>query len=150
LGKFGWAAAFLYVACAALRLARFNTQVDTADSNFFSGLASPPAAAVIAGTVWVAQDYGLVADEIPVAISILAALLTTVVGLLMVLNVKYYSFKGFDLRGRVPFVVLIAVVLAAGVVMMDPPLVLLAMAICYALSAPVTMACEKLGLFRSS
>lgn len=65
LGKFGWAVAFIYVACAALRLARFNTQIDTADKNFFSGLASPAAAAVMAGIVWVCQDQGWVGENVP-------------------------------------------------------------------------------------
>ena len=60
LGKFGWSAAFIYVACAALRLARFNTQIDTADKNYFTGLASPAAAAIIASTVWVCHDLGWV------------------------------------------------------------------------------------------
>ena len=64
LGKFGWSAAFVYVACAALRLARFNTQIDTADKNYFTGLASPAAAAVVASTVWVCHDLGWTGSDL--------------------------------------------------------------------------------------
>lgn len=143
LGKFGWAAAFIYVACAALRLARFNTQIDTADKNFFSGLASPSAAAVIAGTVWVCRDEGWFGDSLPTEMAWLAALFTALVGILMILNIKYYSFKGLDLRGRVPFVVMIAIVLAFGVITLDPPRVLLAGFLIYALSGPALAVFQK-------
>jgi CDP-diacylglycerol--serine O-phosphatidyltransferase len=137
LGKFGWAAAFIYVACAALRLARFNTQIDTADKNYFSGLASPAAAAVIAGTVWVCQGEGWVGSSLPFELSVAAGALTAAVGILMILNVPYYSFKGIDLHGRVPFVVIIAIVLVMGVVMLDPAKVLLLVFLAYAASGPV-------------
>jgi CDP-diacylglycerol--serine O-phosphatidyltransferase len=96
LGKFGWACAFIYVACAALRLARFNTQIDTADKNYFSGLASPAAAAGIAAMVWVCNDEGWVGAGLPQEMAILAGFLTAIVGILMILNVPYYSFKGLD------------------------------------------------------
>ena len=141
LGKFGWAAAFIYVACAALRLARFNTQIDTADKNYFSGLASPAAAAVIAGTVWVCQDW--VGAELPFELEVVAGLLTAFVGILMILNVPYYSFKGIDLQGRVPFVVIIAIVLVIGVLMLDPALVLLLVFLGYAVSGPVLALTKK-------
>jgi CDP-diacylglycerol--serine O-phosphatidyltransferase len=144
LGKFGWACAFIYVACAALRLARFNTQIDTADKNYFSGLASPAAAAVVAGIVWVCHDVGWVADALPTEVSIVAGCITALVGFLMILNVPYHSFKGLDLRGRVPFVVMIAVVLIFGLVMLDPAKVLLAVFALYALSGPVLGVRQKL------
>ena len=144
LGKFGWACAFVYVACAALRLARFNTQIDTADKNYFSGLASPAAAAVVAGIVWVCHDLGWVGDNLPTELAILAGLFTGAMGFLMILNVPYHSFKGLDLRGRVPFVVMIAVVLLFGLVMLDPPRILLLGFLVYALSGPVAAVWSKL------
>ena len=144
LGKFGWMCAFIYVACAALRLARFNTQIDSADNNFFSGLASPPAAALIAGSVWVCFDEGWLGAALPVELAIGLACLTAITGFLMILNVPYNSFKGLDIGRRVPFVAMIAVVLVFGLVMLDPARVLLSMAAVYALSGPVLMAYKKL------
>lgn len=137
LGKFGWSCAFIYVACAALRLARFNTQIDTADKNFFTGLASPAAACVIVSTVWVLNDMGWVGETLPDEASVLVSVLTAVTGLLMIANFPYHSFKGVDVRGRVPFAVMIALVLVFGLVTLDPPRVLLATSLLYALSGPV-------------
>jgi len=137
LGKFGWSAAFIYVACAALRLARFNTQIDTADKNYFTGLASPAAAAIIASTVWVCQDLGWVGEHLPVEILVLVSLLTAVTGMLMMANFPYYSFKGIDLHGRVPFFVMILIVLAIGFVTLDPPRILLAAFLAYGVSGPI-------------
>jgi len=144
LGKFGWAVAFIYVACAALRLARFNTQIDTADKNYFSGLASPAAAAVMAGIVWVSQDQGWVGAEVPVGLAILAGCLTALMGFLMISNVKYHSFKGLDLHGRVPFVVMILIVVGIGVIMLAPSGMLLMGFLIYAASGPVAIAMRKL------
>jgi len=144
LGKFGWAVAFIYVACAALRLARFNTQIDTADKNYFSGLASPAAAAVMAGTVWVCQEQGWVGADVPVGLAIISGCLTALMGFLMISSVKYHSFKGFDLHGRVPFVVMILIVVGFGVVMLAPSGVLLAGFLIYAASGPATMVLKKL------
>jgi len=138
LGKFGWSAAFIYVACAALRLARFNTQIDTADKNYFTGLASPAAAAIIASTVWVCQDFGWVGEHLPPEISVLVSLLTAVTGMLMMANFPYYSFKGIDMHGRVPFFVMILIVLAIGFVTLDPPRILLAVFLAYGVSGPIT------------
>jgi len=143
LGKFGWAVAFIYVACAALRLARFNTQIDTADKNYFSGLASPAAAAVVAGTVWVCARADWVGEELPVALALLAGCVTAVVGFLMISSVKYHSFKGFDFRGRVPFVVMILVVVGFGIFMLDEALVLLGGFLLYALSGPAAILYRK-------
>lgn len=144
LGKFGWAVAFIYVACAALRLARFNTQIDTADKNYFSGLASPAAAAVMAGMVWVCQDQGWVGENVPVGLAIVSGCLTALMGFLMISSVKYNSFKGLDLHGRVPFVVMILIVLAIGVVMLAPSGVLLAGFLIYAASGPAAVTMRKL------
>lgn len=136
LGKVGWSASFIYVACAALRLARFNTQVGVGDPNFFMGLASPAAACIMACAVWVCQDQGWVGAGLPPEVAVLAAVLTSVVAVLMVANVPYHSFKGFDLNGRVPFVVMFLVVLVFGLVTVDPPKILLLTSLCYALSGP--------------
>ncbi|NIB44458.1 CDP-diacylglycerol--serine O-phosphatidyltransferase [Pseudomaricurvus alkylphenolicus] len=135
LGKFGVGVAFVYVAGAALRLARFNTQVGEVDKRYFIGLASPAAAAVIAGMVWAGFDVEMAGRP-----SLFAAIVTALMGLLMVSNVKYSSFKELDLRGRVPFVVILAVVLVFGVVAMDPPRILLAIFGLYAASGLVTWA----------
>ena len=133
LGKLGWVAAFIYTAGAALRLARFNTQVGTADKRYFQGLPSPAAAAVISGSVWVAVDYGLAGADI----SYLACLLTVAAGLLMVSNVRYNSFKEVDFRGKVPFFSIVIIVLVFAVVVVQPPLVLFAIFIVYAVSGPL-------------
>ncbi|MDO8864125.1 CDP-diacylglycerol--serine O-phosphatidyltransferase [Haliea sp. E1-2-M8] len=137
LGKFGWSAAFIYVACAALRLARFNTQIDTADTNFFTGLASPAAAAIIASTVWVCHDLGWVGEQLPHVVAILVAVLTAVTGLLMIANFPYYSFKTVDFRGRVPFVAMIVLVLVFSLVTLNPPSMFLLAFLAYAVSGPI-------------
>jgi len=143
LGKFGWSAAFIYVACAALRLARFNTQIDTADKNYFTGLASPAAACVIVSIVWVCNDLGWVGESLPYEVSLLMAILTAGVGFLMIANFPYYSFKGIDFRGRVPFVVMIAVVLVFGLVTVDPPRILMLAFLAYAASGPVMQVVKR-------
>ncbi|MEZ5571983.1 MAG: CDP-diacylglycerol--serine O-phosphatidyltransferase [Halioglobus sp.] len=149
LGKFGWSAAFIYVACAALRLARFNTQIDTADKNYFTGLASPAAAAIIASTVWVCHDLDLVGRGLPIELSVVVGLLTALVGFLMIANFPYYSFKSIDLRRRVPFVVMIAMVLIFGLITLDPPSILLVVFLAYALSGPVTQGLKRRKRLRS-
>jgi CDP-diacylglycerol--serine O-phosphatidyltransferase len=136
LGKLGWLGAFFYTAAAALRLARFNTQVDTADKRFFQGLASPSAAAMLAGLVWVCNDWGIERGTGPV-LSPLAFLLTVLAGLLMVSNIRYYSFKGLDFRGRVPFVMGLAIVSVFVLIAIEPPLVLFLLFLAYASSGPV-------------
>lgn len=129
LGKFGMGVAFVYVAGAALRLARFNTQVDVVDKRYFIGLASPAAAAVMAGMVWAGFDVSMSGRP-----SFIAGVVTALMGLLMVSNVSYSSFKELDLRGRVPFVMILVVVLIFGIVSMDPPRILLLMFGVYASS----------------
>lgn len=137
LGKLGWSAAFIYVACAALRLARFNTQIDDTDKNYFTGLASPAAACIIASMVWVCHDLGLVGENLPHELAIIVGILTATVGFLMVANFPYYSFKGIDFRGRVPFVVIFLVVLGFGLVTVDPPSIFLITFLAYAASGPI-------------
>lgn len=138
LGNLGWAAAFLYVACAALRLARFNVQADTADHRFFTGLASPAAAGLVATLVWLGASRGWDGSSI----GYLVALVTAAAGLLMVSPVSYHSFKEFRV-GRVPFRVLLGAIVALAVIFLDPPLVLLVVAVCYAASGPLL----SVGLF---
>ncbi len=133
MGRVGWAVAFLYAACAALRLARFNTQVSVVDKRWFIGLASPAAAGVVAGTVWAFSDYGIQGSKL----SFLVALLVAAAGMLMVSNIKYNSFKELDLKGRVPFVAILAVVLVFAVVFSDPPRILLLAFLAYAASGPI-------------
>lgn len=134
LGQFGWVVTFVYMACAALRLARFNTRSELAS---FTGLASPSAAAVIACVVWVwGISYG--PEPPPTSVSILIGLLTAGIGLLMVSNFVYYSPKRLNVKGRVPFITLVVVVLAFAVMLADPPRVLLILFGGYALSGPAT------------
>ena len=130
LGKLGWFVAFVYVAGAALRLARFNTQIETADKRYFKGLPSPSAAAIVAGSIWVAVDYGF--D--PAELSIPAGVLTLFAGLAMISNLRYNSFKEIDFRKRVPFIVLVIIALVAAVIITEPPLVLFAIFMIYSLS----------------
>src|SRR5690606_33209580 len=137
LGNVGLMIAFIYVACAALRLARFNTQIGVVDKRWFIGLASPAAAGVVAGVVWALSDNGVGAVDLPVAVIILFAVLVALAGMLMVSNIKYYSFKDLDLKGRVPFVAILVVVLAFAVVFSDPPRILLLLFSAYALSGPI-------------
>ncbi|MGO4891354.1 CDP-diacylglycerol--serine O-phosphatidyltransferase [Flavobacterium sp. W21_SRS_FM6] len=133
LGKIGWLAAFIYVAGAALRLARFNTQLGTADKRYFQGLASPAAAALVAGLVWVGVEYNVQGSDI----GIVVAILTGLSGLLMVSNFKYNSFKELNLHGKVPFVALLVILLIFVVVATEPALVLFIAFALYALAGPV-------------
>lgn len=134
MGKLGWLAAFVYVAGAGLRLARFNTQagMTISDKRYFRGLPSPSAAGLVAGFVWVLYAFGIPGRDI----SILALLVTVMAGVLMVSNVRYRSFKDLDLRGRVPFVTILAVPLVFVLVFLDPPQVLFAIFLAYTLSGP--------------
>lgn len=133
LGKLGWVAAFVHAAGAALRLARFNTQVTTADKRYFQGLPSPSAAAILAGFLWFGLEHGFTGEGMR-HIALALALMT---GLLMVSNFRYYSFKDVDLRGRIPFVRVIAMMLAFAVIFTNPPLMLFALFTAYAFSGPV-------------
>lgn len=131
-GKLGWLAAFVYAAGAALRLARFNTQVSTADKRYFQGLPSPSAAAVIAGLVWVGADLEFNGADFMFP----ALVVTAVVGILMVSNIRYYSFKDLDLRNKVPFMAVLVVVLVFVLISIDPPKVLFSLFLLYTLSGP--------------
>ena len=140
MGKLGWIAAFIYCAGAALRLARFNTNIDVVDKRYFQGLPSPAAAALIAGMVWVAFDNGLNGEDL----RWYACFLTIFAGITMVSNVMYYSGKDINLRRSVPFIVVIAVVLVFALVSYDPPAVLFALFLCYCASGYVLLLWNRL------
>lgn len=140
LGKIGWVAAFIYVAGAALRLARFNTQIAQADSNYFTGLPSPASAALIAGMVWVFADMQVSGVDVAWFI----AFIVPAAGLLMVSNCRYHSFKGFDLAGKMPFIAFIPIVFVFVIVSLDPAKVLLAIFLLYAASGPIQYLIELL------
>lgn len=139
LGKVGWMAAFIYLAGAALRLARFNAQIGEVDKKYFVGLASPPAAALVAGFVWLCAQEGASSS----VVTWLGAIIVVCAGLLMVSNFKYYSFKNLDIKGRVPFVALLAIVAVFAVVFIDPARILFGLALVYALSGPVMFVMGK-------
>jgi CDP-diacylglycerol--serine O-phosphatidyltransferase len=138
LGQAGWVATFVYMACAALRLARFNTQ---GDNKTFTGLASPSAAAIIACSVWAWADLGLGVPSPAAAVAM--AMLVVAVGLLMVSHFIYFSPKVLELKGKVPFITLVLVVLVFALLFLDPPRVLLTIAIVYAASGPVQHAWRR-------
>jgi CDP-diacylglycerol--serine O-phosphatidyltransferase len=134
LGQLGWVVTFLYMACAALRLARYNTQGDISS---FTGLASPAAACLVVTTIWVMEDSRNAGQFVGLLQAGVVATVTTVAAMLMVCNLRYFSPKMLTLRGRVPFMVLVAIVLGFAIVLADPPKVLLALSVLYALSGPV-------------
>jgi CDP-diacylglycerol--serine O-phosphatidyltransferase len=134
LGKLGWISAFVYCAGAALRLARFNTNIGVVDRRFFQGLPSPAAAALIIGFVWVMDDAGWrdVWQEAWLAWCTFA--LTLYAGLTMVTNVPFYSFKDVSFRHTVPFIVIVAIALGIAVITIHPPVVLFALFVVYGFS----------------
>jgi len=134
--KLGWLAAFVYTAGAALRLARFNAQIGTSEKNYFKGLPSPSAAAILAGFIWIGADHAVAGRDV----ALIAFVLTILAGGLMVSNVRYYSFKQLDFKNRVPFVGLLIVVLVFVFTSIDPPKVLFAGFLVYTLSGPVITA----------
>jgi CDP-diacylglycerol--serine O-phosphatidyltransferase len=133
MGKLGWLAAFIYCVGAALRLARFNTQLDVADKRYFQGLPSPSAAALVSGMVWVMVDGGVPAERI----RWIAWVVTLFAGLTMVSTVRYYSGKTINLKRSVPFVVLFLLVLGFVLISYEPAVVLFALFVIYALSGYV-------------
>jgi CDP-diacylglycerol--serine O-phosphatidyltransferase len=134
LGKVGWICAFIYTAAAAFRLARFNVQLAVVDKRYFIGLSSPLAASIIASMVWAGFDNQIPGREQELAIAI--AVITVVSAFLMVSNFRYYSFKELD-RSRVPFAVMLPVVLILGIINYDLPMGLMTVSLVYALSGPV-------------
>ena len=135
MGKLGWIAAFIYCAGAALRLARFNTNVGVVDKRFFQGLPSPAAASLIAGMIWVMNDYGWTGEELRVY----ACALTIFAGLTMISNVPYWSGKEINLRKSVPFIVVAAIAIGFALTAYYPAGVLFSLFLIYAASGYVLM-----------
>lgn len=137
LGKIGWLSSFLFAVATALRLARFNTASADASASdakrYFRGLACPAGAACIASLVWMADEWGIAGPSI----NLLVAFITVLLAMLMVSNVRYRSFKDFDLKGRVPFMVILGIVLVYVLISLDPPQVLFVIFFGYALYGPV-------------
>lgn len=133
MGRVGWIAAFVYCAGAALRLARFNTQLSVADKRWFQGLPSPAAAALVAGMIWVFNDYHVGGGDV----KWFAAAVTIYAGITMVSNVKFYSGKDINLRRAMPFSVAIAFVIALLAISIEPPMVLWGAMLAYGVSGYV-------------
>lgn len=130
LGRWGWIAAFVYCACAALRLARFNVNTGVVDKRYFQGLPSPAAAALVAGFIWLMTETGVKPEDV----SWVMFALTLYAGLTMVTNVPFYSFKDLSLKRSVPFAALVLVALGIAVINIDPPTVLFLLFVVYGLS----------------
>jgi CDP-diacylglycerol---serine O-phosphatidyltransferase len=143
LGKWGWLAAFAYCAGAALRLARFNTNIGVVDKRFFQGLPSPAAASLIAGFVWLAIDNKLPVKELYIPWVTFA--LTIYAGITMVSNAMFYSGKALDVRYRAPFGVMILVILGFVLVSSDPPVALFGLFVAYALSGYVFWVWQRIS-----
>jgi CDP-diacylglycerol--serine O-phosphatidyltransferase len=134
MGKLGWIPAFVYIAGAALRLARFNVNIGVVDKRFFQGLPSPAAAALVVGLVWVMDDAGFKQASRIEWLSWLAFGVTLYAGLSMVTNAPFYSFKVFGGRRTVPFIVLVGVALAIALIALDTPRALFGIFCLYGLS----------------
>ncbi len=137
MGKLGWIAAFVYCAGAALRLARFNTNIDVVDKRYFQGLPAPGAAALVAGLVWVVSDFEIVPGEWLVRAT---WLITMFAGITMVSNLPFYSFKEINFKKSVPFWAMLAVVAGIAVTAVRPSLVLFTLILAYGLSGYVLWA----------
>lgn len=134
MGKLGWLVAFFYMASAALRLARFNTQVASIDKRFFQGLPSPAAAAMIASVIWLLTEYNL---QESISFGVICLLVTIAAGLLMVSNIRYHSFKQFDMKGRMPFISTLSIMAIFILIAIEPALILFTMTFIYVLSGLV-------------
>ncbi len=130
MGRIGWVAAFIYCACAALRLARFNTNIEIVDKRFFQGLPSPAAAAIVAGFIWLMDDFGFFGRDL----YWICWAITLIAGLSMVTNLPFYSFKAMNWRKSVPFIAVFILVLIVVTVSFDPPKVLFGLFVLYGLS----------------
>lgn len=143
LGRVGWAASFFYMACAALRLARFNVQLGTVDKRFFMGLQSPVAAGLITFIPWVGYKYEV---EVTALVAYPAAAVMVLTGLLMISNYRYFSFKVLNVKGTVPYIVLLLTLALLVVVAQNPQELLLAMCVIYAASGPAVWFYRKRDL----
>ncbi|MDP3252528.1 MAG: CDP-diacylglycerol--serine O-phosphatidyltransferase [Hydrogenophaga sp.] len=139
IGRWGWIAAFVYCACAALRLARFNVNTAVVDKRFFQGLPSPAAAALVAGFIWLMTELEIPAKEV----TWFMFALTLYTGLTMVTNVPFYSFKDLSLKKSVPFAAIVLVALGIAVINIHPPTVLFGLFVIYGLSGYALYAWRK-------
>jgi len=144
LGRWGWIAAFIYCAGAALRLARFNTNIGIVDKRFFQGLPSPAAAALIIGFIWVMDDAGWRGVWQVEWLAWCAFAMTLYAGLTMVTNVPFYSFKDVNFRKTVPFIVIVAIALGIAIINIHPPVVLFALFLVYGFSGYAVYAYKKM------
>ena len=142
LGRWGWMAAFVYCACAALRLARFNVNTTVVDKSYFQGLPSPAAAALVAGFIWLMAELGIHRGADLAALSWLSwqqitwimFALTLYAGLTMVTNVPFYSFKDVRVKKSVPFFVIVLIALGIAIINIHPPIVLFSVFVLYGFS----------------
>src|SRR6185369_14989004 len=139
MGRLGWIAAFVYCAGAALRLARFNTQLSVADKRWFTGLPSPAAAALVAGMIWVFNDYQVRGGEV----KWFAAAVTIYAGVTMVTSVRFYSGKDINLRRAMPFSVALIFLLAVLLISIEPPIVVWGVMLAYGISGYVGWAVQR-------
>ena len=139
LGRWGWIAAFVYCACAALRLARFNVNTAVVDKRYFQGLPSPAAAALVAGFIWLMTEY----EVKPYEVTWVMFGLSLFAGLTMVTNVPFYSFKDIQMKKSVPFAVIVLIALGIAVINIHPPVVLFAMFVAYGLSGYIIYGWRK-------
>ncbi|WP_426144785.1 CDP-diacylglycerol--serine O-phosphatidyltransferase [Polaromonas sp. DSR2-3-2] len=130
LGRWGWIGAFVYCACAALRLARFNVNTAVVDKRFFQGLPSPAAAALVAGYIWLMNDLGIKGVDV----RWITFGLMLYAGLTMVTNVPFYSFKDVQMKRSVPFVVIVLIALGIAIINIDPPTIIFGLFVIYGLS----------------
>ncbi len=145
LGRWGWIAAFVYCACAALRLARFNVNTGVVDKRYFQGLPSPAAAALVAGFIWVVTDGGIKGSDYLLGLSIpwIMFVLALYAGLTMVTNVPFYSFKDVSMKRSVPFAVIVLIALGIAVINIHPPTVLFSLFVVYGVSGYVIYVWRK-------
>ena len=144
MGKAGWIPAFVYIAGAALRLARFNVNIGVVDKRFFQGLPSPAAAAIVMSLIWVMDDAGFKGVSKVDWLAYTAFGVTLFAGLSMVTNAPFYSFKVVGGRSTVPFAVIVAIALGIALIALDPPRVLFGIFCLYGLSGYVVYAWRKL------
>lgn len=152
LGRWGWIAAFVYCACAALRLARFNVNTAVVDKRFFQGMPSPAAAALVVGFIGLMTDMGVSGEDKLGYLDVrwITFALALFAGLTMVTNVPFYSFKGVHMKKTVPFGVAVAIVLIFAVVSIDPPTILFLTIVAYSLSGYVIYGWRKANGLRTS
>jgi CDP-diacylglycerol--serine O-phosphatidyltransferase len=140
LGRWGWIAAFVYCACAALRLARFNVNTTVVDKRYFQGLPSPAAAALVTGFIWLMTELGIEGKQVPWAMFCFALY----AGLTMVTNVPFYSFKDVQMKKSVPFAVIVLIALGIAAIATHPPTVLFGLFVVYGLSGYVVYGLRRM------